>query len=77
MVAVSLASAFLTRVQEIHDVMPTAFTAVEVEGITMLGPFQVGFSTPVATRFTQMVSSNSNKGKLVMDLEVSWVSRRV
>lgn len=40
-------------------------------------PFQVGSSTPLATSFTQMVASGSNKGKLVMDLEVSWVSRRV
>lgn len=41
------------------------------------GPFQASLSSPLTTHLTQMVSLNSNKGKFVVDSEVSWVSQTV
>lgn len=71
--AASAASAFLTWVWCVHGKMPAIFTAVGVERINMEGPFQVLVSLP--THLTQMVSLGWNMGKLVVDSEVSWVSR--
>lgn len=47
-----------------------------VERIALEGPLQISSSTLLATHLAPTVTLGWNKGKLVVDLEVSWVSPR-
>jgi hypothetical protein len=55
--------------------VPATFMVVGMERLTMLTPFQVGSSAPLATCLTQAVSPYSNKGKHAVDSEDGWVSQ--
>lgn len=70
--AASMVSMFLTWVTRICGVMPPSFTAIRMKRITVYSHFHVGFSNPLATCLTQTVSWD--KGKLVVDLRVGWLT---
>lgn len=54
--------------------MPPTFIIMGVERIALEGPLQISSSALLATHLAPTVSLDWNKGRLVVDLEVSWVS---
>lgn len=56
--------------------MSATFITMWVERIALEGPLQISSSGILATHMAPTVSLDWKKGRLVVDLEVSWVSPR-
>lgn len=56
--------------------MPASFITMGVQRIALEGPLEISSSALLAIHLAPTVTLDWNKGRLVVDLEVSWVSPR-